>query len=366
MDGQTVLAGSVDVYLSTPEGIQIGRNTLAGDVSAAAFRGKILNPHRLGVPPPPARSLSQSGPLQIKLRLPSSRGGPPQPLVSTGHTGTGDLLSVQIMDDGRIRFAHDSWGRPAITSPLFTADLSREHTIEVEMGSLYPPEQPGVTAEQRHRLSVRFDDELVLDTFRPVHASTPDEVEIGFNAIKASSAVGMFSGTILSVSRIPPRPRPVQPEAWGPLHLSVRLPLDANGLSEPLLASGVTGAADLIIIHYEDPSHIRISNDHWGYGGQLGPLIAVDYAKPHEIVITEGALFPPRDHPAWESHPSENVAQRQQALEVRVDGQVALSLTQATHPATPAQVIVGRNDVGASTCQPAFTGEILKQERLPW
>jgi len=177
IDGQPVLAASVNVYPSTPDGLQIGANSLAPDVTAPRFTGQIKATARLGAQKPAIPAVWPTGPVRLKLRFPSAPGGPPVPLVSTGITGLGDLLSMQILDDGRVRFIHDSWSSPDYTtSPVECRNLS-VHTVDIEMGSLYDPGEANTPPALRRRLGVWLDGTLIVDVERPFNPAHPSTVE---------------------------------------------------------------------------------------------------------------------------------------------------------------------------------------------
>ncbi len=366
LDGRSVLQASVNVYVSTPDGVHIGSNTLAPDVTLPRFTGQILASRRLGAEPPALPAVWPTGPVRITLRLPPARGGAPLPLVSTGQTGSGDLLSIQVLDDGRVRFVHDCWGSPDYTSnPVAIASLA-EHVIDVEMGSLYPADAPGIAAELRGRLAVWIDQKLVMDVERPFNPATPDSVEFGFNAIQASSAVGMFTGTLTKTERIPSRITADATDTWGPVALTVRFPTDATGLMEPLVGTGKFGAADIIFVHHVARGKIRFGLDHWGAPLVFGPIVEIDPAKTHDLTFTLNSLYPPASHAAWKNRPAGVLPPVPDRVEVRLNGRSVLTTERQTFDSRPSQVSIGRNDFGASSCQRIFSGEILRQQRLAW
>lgn len=366
LDGRSILHASVNVYTSTPEGVHIGANTLAPDVTQPRFTGQILSTRRLGAEPPALPSVWPTGPVRLTLRIPPTRGGAPLPLVSTGQTGSGDLLSLQVLEDGRVRFIHDCWGSPDYTShPIALASLA-EHVIDVEMGSLYPADEPDIAPELRRRLAVWIDQQLVMDVERPFNPATPDSVEFGFNAIQASSAVGMFTGTLTKTERIPSRIATDATDTWGPIALTVRFPTDATGLMEPLVSTGKFGAADIILVHNVAPGRVRFGLDHWGDPITFGPIVEIDPAKTHDLTVDLSSLYPPPAHAAWRNRRAGTPAPLPDRVEVRLGDRSVLTADRRAYDSRPSQVSLGRNDLGASSCQRVFSGEILRQQRLGW
>ncbi len=358
LDGALALSAQVNVYESNPDRIEIGANTLAPDVSEPRFRGKIVEVSRDAQPPPAPSNQVPPGPARLRLRFPPEAGGAPQPLISTGVSGRGDLLSIEFLADRRVRFIHDSWGGSDFKTEAILPDELAEHVVEVEMGSLYPP-GAAVADDLRRRLAIRLDGHEVLDIERPFNPAPPGTVVFGTNAIRASSAVGMYRGTITTVEPMPSRPRASIADAWGPIRLRLQLPTDAIGLTDPILMTGIQGAADLLYVRYIDAGHVRFGLDHWGIGTTEGPIVRAELAQEHILVLSAPALFPP-------GSPRANLAPQPPGttFSVQLDGAEVFSTNREVYPATPAQVTVGRNDLGASTSGPEFSGRIIETRRL--
>jgi hypothetical protein len=89
-------------------------------------------------------------------------------------------------------------------------DYAVEHTLDVEMGSFYPPvEHPyydGMAADEiarrKHTLRVALDGREILAATCDFYDSSPGDVSVGRNPV--SEAFGRrFTGRILSVERRP-------------------------------------------------------------------------------------------------------------------------------------------------------------------
>ena len=152
-----------------------------------------------------------SGPLRLRLKFPTDRSGKLEPLVVTGLAFRADFLWVFYQDDQtlKIGFEHTSYGGP-VTPPLHV-DFGREHELEVQMGSLYPPVEdpdydgmPAAEVERRkHTLRVKFDGREVLSAHCDFYDSSPGDVAVGRNPV--SDAFGRrFTGVIHRVERLPP------------------------------------------------------------------------------------------------------------------------------------------------------------------
>jgi hypothetical protein len=365
LDGQTALEASVDVYPSEPGGVRVGENSIAPDVSAGRFGGRILEQRRLGLAAPAPGAAYPGGPVRLTLRWAQILDAN-EPLVSTGRNGAGDLLNVQVLDGGRVRFQHDSWDSPDVITEPISTDMDAEHVVEIEMGSLYPEGMPGVSAAERCRFALWVDGQPVIDMDRPFHPSTADEVEFGFNAIGGGSSTSMFTGTILGRACVPERPMAPAPDVWGPIELTALFRNDALGVNEPLLTVGMGESVRIIYVRYEDPGHVRFGVDRGGRGGEVSPPVPLDFARPHRVYLAIGALYPPGNSGEWASRASSSAAKLHGILEVRLDGTVVLRADQPVSTVPARQVAIGRNDVNTRTCLRVFSGRIEDVRRLDW
>ena len=149
------------------------------------------------------------GPLKIQLTFPQEETGKLAPLVVTGLSYKADFLWVYYVDDHTIKigFEHTSYGGP-VTDPI-EIDFSTGHTLEVAMGSLYPPVEhplydgmaPDRVSALKHTLRVLLDGKPILTGKYDFYDSSPGDVTVGRNTV--SDAFGRhFSGRIASVQRL--------------------------------------------------------------------------------------------------------------------------------------------------------------------
>lgn len=365
LDGRSVLQGSLPVYPSTPPHVQVGGRPAALNVAGPVFTGRIAALRRTGID----RTLvaayeDRAGPVRLTLRFPPRSGDEGLPLIATGGGERGDLVFAQLRDGNRVAFGHDSFGAGAIVVPPVPYDPARDQVVDIEMGSLYPPEAD-VSPALRHRFRVALNGTVVVDTSRPFNPSPGEDVEFGFNTIRASTAIDYFPGAIRSLERVAAQPRPAG-NHWGPLRLTVLFPETRQPVAEPLLVTGHTGRADVLFVRYEPDGRVRFGLDHWGTGGGLGPPIALDRRQPHVIEIHSGGLLPPPADPAWNGRSQTDVARLRQTIEVRLGGEVVFAPPVAPYANELSETAIGTNLIGASSCDPTFTGQILAAERLPW
>jgi hypothetical protein len=372
VDGDPVLNTAASFYFATPGLLFVGANPLAEDVSDAAFTGRIASVRRLGLPLIQGKSgkRAETGPLRLHVRFPKDRSGPGEPLVSTGKPGSGDIFYVTYLGGNRIRFGHEDSGSVVTTEPV-TIDFDREHVVDLEMGSLFPPDADfaGMSgaeiARVKNRYCVRLDGKLLIDMPRNFHRSESDEVVFAFNSIGASTAVEMFSGSIALIERIKPT-SPQEGARWGPLDALVIFPKNMTGLAEPLLVTGVAGRGDLLFVLYADQEHVRIGFDHWSVGGPLGTSIAVDMATAHHLEATMGSCYPPAGDREWPAHPAARRDRLKAKIQVKLDGAVVFDAELPTYDARPDQITLWANPIGGSSCRERFTGTVLRAERPSW
>ncbi len=368
LDDRTVLQGNLTVHASVPSALRVGRSTLPSDVSAAAFTGRILRQHRPG----PAQAETDGfqrdpGPVRLTVRFPPRVGDEGLPLVATGsEKGRGDILFARLQSDGRLRFGHDSFEAGAIVSTPVSYDPDQDQVIDVEMGSLYPPDAANLPEFNRRRLRVALNGATVIDTLRPFNPSAPEDVEFGYNSIQASTAIEYFAGAIRKVERIPP----VQPDEtlrkWGHLRLSIELPHTLASLAEPIVVTGRTGRADVLFVRYDPDGTVRFGIDHWGVGMAVSEPIRLDATRTLMLEVLSGGLLPPRQDPAWIGRDPAEAERLRNHFELQVNGRTILVSPFIPYPIEPGETAIGSNLIGASSCEASFTGRFIMIERLPW
>lgn len=231
----------------------------------------------------------------------------------------------------------------------------------------FPTLRPDFEASRPAPLVVRVGDRVIINDQRPFHPTEPYEVFLGFNGSNSSLSAQLFQGRIIRVESLA---EPIASSlgqlkrVHGPIRLSLRLPAFSSARSEPLLVTGISGAADSFYIQYVDEKHIRVGYDHWGVGGPVSPPIPVDYGASHVVEMSLGSLYPDPADPAWEDiAQGARLAARSRAW-LKLNGAQVLAVEQAAYPASADQISIGRNGIGLSTSGSRFTGVIAAQEHL--
>ncbi|MEO6244831.1 MAG: hypothetical protein ABIQ12_05300, partial [Opitutaceae bacterium] len=331
-----------------------------------------------------ARSLNPyPGPLAIALRLPVGRTGSTETLLRHGGDGEHrDTILIRYVDATRLRLGLRHAPDQPVWSDAIEYDPATEHTITVSLGSFFPPagderlaHAPEV-APLRDRQVIRFDGRTALAGSGEFQPATLDHLHLGGNAAPGDAEQIPFSGAIRAVRRLDPRTAadrealasadqvggfpPVQGPQFGDFHgtieMLVTFPTGAPAGTEPLLASGRSGAGDQLYVTYPDERHIRLGLDHWGAPGLQSAPLEIQPGVPQRLAISFGALFPRPNDPRYGESPQLRVLQKW--LYVRLNDEVVFSQPFVFHPAETDAVRFGRGLAGGSIAA-NFTGRIV-------
>lgn len=306
------------------------------------------------------------GVVQLVLRLPRDRTGEREPLLVSGSTGVGDLIYLIYDSERTIRLGLDHWSVFGMESEPIEIDYTQPLRVTLSTGPLHDPavaiDAPfGPTNPNLRRwLYAAVNGRVIWSRPAVFHSAAPSSISFGVNGIGGSTCGAEFKGEVISVKSLVLAPIPAykhnlaQPYP-GAVQLTLRLLAPRQGANEPLVSSGTAGAADLIYMRYEAPGRIRIGYDHWGSEGLLSDPIAVDDTRPIRVKVSMGSLFGPMT-------PLVNSAgvPWRDWLHVEVNDAVVRSCRGSFYPAEPKSIVFAANDVGATTCEPRFTGEIIE------
>lgn len=363
LNGQTVLRAAHSPYPASPGLRYVGHSPIGSDATAQTFSGEIL---AQTLRPLDLANLDLRGgghgPVELLVSLPTTPISPGVPLIASGRHGAGDLITAEILPGGMVRFGHDSWSDGLVLTEAVPFSAENPLNLYIEYGALMTPADPASAARPLHRFVVALNGELLINTLRPFYPSHPAEIEFGYNTIGASGAKANFPGTIHEVRRVAPREEDYLDQPWGPVRLEVRLPAGRTGRREPLLITGASGRADVLFVEYGEKA-VRFGHDHWGVGAALGPWLPVDFTAIHRLEFDLASLYPPSGDPAWADRPTPDQAP---ATVIQLNREQALRSEFTAFPAPAASLAIGRNEIGASTCGVAFSGQILLRRREAW
>jgi hypothetical protein len=310
------------------------------------FRGAIFSTHRLG-----RASLAAPGAagpfVRLRLAFKADADGTCEPLVAFGESKLHPLLTVTQVAARQVKFGFLEPVTEAVESPSIDIGPGRSHELKVRF------EDTGQL--QRRRILVSCDAELIWSEEVLWLGREPGGVAVGKNRNDIPGCAAEFSGTIFSAQHDWSGRDPLtQP---GNLRLQVRLPAAVPGQRDPLVVTGRGGAGDVLIIEYMDAGTVRFGWDHWGTPMIHSDPVALDFARRHTLDIAMASLRNVADATS-RRHPGEGT------LMVAVDGRRIWEHAGLFFPAEAAEVVVGRNPIGATTCGPVFSGEILSARRI--
>ncbi len=352
MDGAAVFDEEALFYPAAPESVLIGRDPAAPSADLAHFTGLVLaegSAHDLAALPPVDRA-GETGAVQLQVMFPEGMSGSTEPLVTTGVSGAGDIVFVHYLDPTHLSFGFHHWGISTLNGAPLEIDYSRPHRLEITLDSLYPSRL--APRPFSGRLRVLLDGTVVLDGSAECFPSAPYEIRLGANPLGGSVSDPAFTGKILSVERKAPGQLPAAAlwTGYGAVALDTLFPSGLDGAAEPLVETGVAGAADLVYVRYVDDHHVRFGLDHWGTAGALSDPVEIDYTVPHRLEFSMDAMLAPG-------------SAQQHRVRLSVDGAEVWQTEAANFPARADQVHVALNTVGASSCRPSYTGQILTLAR---
>lgn len=201
LDGRVLISQKVNQHPIVAGEVAYGLNAVEIGSSAVVFSGTVFEVKKAVDAPAKIENETRFGAVEMAVLF--DRAYPPggaDPLVVTGVTGAGDLVVVQWLSDGQVRFGADHWGVGAAWGEAVDLRPGSEYLIRVETGALWGP---GATAAQRDRVRVTLNGRVVLDARQASHPASVEQVHVGRNPIGGSSAGLEFRGEVLSVSRVP-------------------------------------------------------------------------------------------------------------------------------------------------------------------
>jgi len=128
---------------------------------------------------------------------------------------------------------------------------------------------------------------------------------------------------------------------YGPLKLSVTFPVGRTGLNEPLVVTGWGPWTNMLYVHYSDPTHAQFA-----FIGPRGEVrsnpFALDYGRPHSVVVSMGSLYPPREHPFFDSLDPADAARLAGTVFASVDGATRFQFHTAFFDAVSREALLGQ------------------------
>ena len=347
LNGHLALAVRGNAFPSTLDEITVGQMRIGASTSDARFTGTIMAVDRLPIAQPAI--VGPGAALRLRVQFPASQRR--LPLCALGPHGTDGLCYVARLSPSAVRLGIVQPDGTTTESPPVPDHRGQGHDVWITFGR-DGGGHGGAT------MTVRCDDRDVLGPPHPAPTDHALLISVGLNPGGAADVAARFTGPELVVLAPVATPAPA-PAPRGPVQMLVLFPAGATGRAEPLVVTGRTGAGDFAYVVYDDDRHLRFGFDHWGVGGKVGEPVTLDYAAPHLVEVGMGALDPAGDDdPAWGTVPPPERARLRQQRWIRLDGRIVLTADLPCHPTTAAQIELGRNPIGGSTCAAEFSGVI--------
>lgn len=207
-NGQLLIDATRSFSPAGADEILWGYNAAQSSFCAIMFSGAILD-----IAPADASNWSDppagSGLARIVTHLPAAITPIPEPLLTTGRTGAGDIIYLRRIDRTHVAFGHDHWGTPSHESEPLRLDPVAPHEIWISAPALYPPGtlhdiNPALATYLRRHLFVFVNRKLVYSSARNFHPTTLTQVAFLKNPIGGSTCTATFSGeSIVTESWLP-------------------------------------------------------------------------------------------------------------------------------------------------------------------
>jgi hypothetical protein len=201
VDGTTVMGAKMNSYDAPPWTLELGRDTISMGPGERTFSGQIASMKRLP-PLPPSDAIENNGLWRIQCFFPVAPVESNFPLLADGVTGSGTLVYVRILPNGRICFGSDEWGIGGGFSDAMSVAPQLEHKVEIFIGPLAQratwPKAWDVEVDRlkplEHSLRVWLDGNLVWTTGlrRTYDQPTDSKYEIGSNRQGFSTAPAIY------------------------------------------------------------------------------------------------------------------------------------------------------------------------------
>ncbi|HVW21309.1 MAG TPA: hypothetical protein VHC86_08845 [Opitutaceae bacterium] len=195
MDDRVVWTHHAASAPAGPGQAYFGRNQIGATSAQARFNGGIARIERTALP---TEAGEASGPVRFRLELPDDAFGRSEPLLTTGVPGRADIVSVQYLDLGHVRFQLDHWGVAFMRSPPVAVNYALLHDLEIRQPSLEAAAAGGETAGE---IEVRLDGATVWRQRSAFYPAPPGSVAAAINATGSSTCAPAFTGGIVDIRR---------------------------------------------------------------------------------------------------------------------------------------------------------------------
>lgn len=348
MDAPTVSSSAASTVL--------GIGSDARRYRSGSFSGVIVDMQRAGIPEPLANFSSQFGDLSLAMKLPPAGGSwpaaftgnaveqsQPWPLVVIGQAGSSQLLAVETMQES-VRFHFERWGGGVMISRELPLGPERSLALRIRMGALLGLQEDSPLGLLRHTVAI-WRDGVPAIWWRADGDLPQGSVAVGRNEIGSTAATHVMRGRLAEAQTVPVR------DNWksGPFS-RVALLIGGRGAGrQPLVGTGLAGAADTLAVDWTQPGRARLIYDHWGREATMSP----EFDWPEESAVGLEIELPSFSRLDAGSSTGEG------KLRIWQGGRLLWQVSVQYHPAKSATVAIGRNPAGSSVASPELTAVLL-------
>lgn len=308
------------------------------------------------------------GPVKFTVVFANQEKAVIEPLLVAGLSEYIDSLYVVQYPDKRIELGLDHHAHGGPRSESIPIEPGRSYEIEVDLGAFYPPrvhpyflKYDNISTDLVKNVArIKIDGRIVIDERMRSYDAPPWSLQFGLDRTRIKSKA--FSGKISQIIYIKNKhqhnftPDKLSDGIW---QLSVDFSATAIGTNQPILASGLAGAGNLLFAKILSSDQIQIGLDLWGYGAPVSDIISITGTTPHKFEIFVGPLafrFPwsTSEYGEYIKHLDEH----RDTLTVYIDGKFAWSTQIKHHVNSYNYVSIGTNSQGFDTAQAVFSGRI--------
>lgn len=136
---------------------------------------------------------------------------------------------------------------------------------------------------------------------------------------------------------------------YGPVELQVVFPRGVAGRIEPLVVTGRSFRSDYLYVHYLAEDTVRFGYEHTSYGGATGEPVKIVPGEVQTLVVDFGSLYPPPEHPYFDSMSVAQARLRHRTIRVTINGKGVLHRSAELYDA-----VARRPDIGFAGDRLAF------------
>jgi hypothetical protein len=151
---------------------------------------------------------------------------------------------------------------------------------------------------------------------------------------------------------------------YGPVEMDVVFPDGKEGQDEPLVTTGCSFMSDYLLVHYDGLGMMTFSLDHSSYGRFSGPSVEVEPGTVHRVSVEMGSLYPPPEHPFFDSLTPVEAELCARTLRVTVDGKIVLQRDMQFYDAASLQPNIGSSG-DLPNYRQRFSGKIATWQNGP-